>query len=171
MAVISANGSKGHHKFTLELNETSYNSDSNTSETSYLFTLSPIVTGYNWSGWGSAISWNVSINGTNYSGTIPNYDGRSTITLKIGSQTIQHNEDGTKVVDFSFSVSDTSGASYTCGTASSSGTLTLTPISRQTIKCYISGSWRNCVPYIYKSGAWKKCEAYIYKSGSWRKGK
>lgn len=171
MASITANGSKGHHKFTLDVTETSFNSDSNTSEVSYTFKISPIVNGYNWSSWGSAISYAIAIDGTNYTGTIPNYDGYSTVTLKSGTQTITHNEDGTKTINFSFSVSDTSGASYTSGTASASGSLVLTPLSRQTMKIYVNGTWKNCVPYIYTDGNWKKCEAYKYVSGEWRKGK
>lgn len=171
MASITANGSKGHHKFTLNLTETSYDENNNTSDVSYSFTISPIVNGYNWSSWGSAISYAFSIDGTNYNGTIPNYDGYSTITLKSGTQIIQHNEDGTKVVDFSFSVTDTSGVSYTSGNASASGTLTLTPLSRHTLEMYINGAWKQCTPYIYKNGTWKKCEAYKYVSGEWRKGK
>lgn len=130
MASISGNGSRGHHKFTLEVIESSYSIDNNTSDVSYSFKLAPITKGYNWSGWGSQISYKIIINGTEYTGTIPSYDGKSTVTLKSGSQTIPHNNDGTKSIDFSFSVTDSTGQSYTSGSASASGSLTLTTIPR-----------------------------------------
>lgn len=131
MATITSNGSKGHHKFTLEVNETSYSLDNNTSEISFTFKLSPVVKNYDWSGWGSYISYTVTINGTNYTGTIPKYDGTSTVTLKSGTQTISHEDDGTKSISISFSVSDGAGKSYTPGNASASGSVVLTSIPRQ----------------------------------------
>ncbi len=131
MATISSNGSKGHHKFTLEVNETSYSLDNNTSEISFTFKLSPVVKNYDWSGWGSYISYTVTINETNYTGTIPKYDGTSTVTLKSGTQTISHEDDGTKSISISFSVSDGAGKSYTPGNASASGSVVLTSIPRQ----------------------------------------
>lgn len=130
MASITANGSKGHHKFTLTLVENSTSLDNNTSETTYTFQIAPKTKGFDWSGWGNQISYTITINGTTYTGTIPSYNGTSTVTLKTGTQTIQHENDGTKIVNYSFSVSDTTGQSYTCGSASASGTLTLTTIPR-----------------------------------------
>lgn len=131
MATITANGSKGHHKFTLEVTESSYSVNANTSDVSFTFKLDKIKSGYNWSGWGSSISYTVTIDGTNYTGTIPSYNGSSLVTLKSGSKTgIAHNNDGTKTINYSFSVTDTTGQSYTCGNASASGTLALTTIPR-----------------------------------------
>ena len=131
MATITANGSKGHHKFTLEVTESNYSVNNNTSDVSFTFKIAPIQSGYNWSGWGSYISYTITIDGTNYTGTIGSYNGSSTVTLKSDSKTgILHNNDGTKTIDFSFSVTDTSGQTYTCGNASKSGTLILTTIPR-----------------------------------------
>ena len=139
MANIAANGSKGHHKFTLDVVENSYNIANNTSEIAFTFKLAPIQSGWDWSGWGSSISYTVTIDGTAYSGTIPSYNGSSTVTLKSGTQTVYHNNDGTKSISFNFSVKDSTGKNYTCGTASASGSLTLTTIPRTSSIASISG--------------------------------
>lgn len=130
MASIQANGSKGHHKFILEVNQASQNVTNNTSTVSFTFKIAPIETSWAWEQWGDNIKYTVTINGTAYTGSIANYDGYATVTLKSGSQTITHNADGTKSISYSFSVTDTSGQSYTCGNASASGTLQLSTIAR-----------------------------------------
>ena len=133
MAQIYANGAKGHHKFTLDVTETATSIENNTSTLSYTFKLSPVQKGWDWSGWGSKISYSIDINGTKYTGTIPSYDGSSTVTLKSGKDIpIEHSSDGTKTINISFSVSDGAGQSYTCGNASQSGTMALTTIPRAT---------------------------------------
>lgn len=141
MASITGNGSKGHHSFTLEVNEiaNSQNITNNTSDVSFTFKIAAITSGYNWSGWASKIKYTITINGTTYTDSIGSYNGSSTVTLKSGTQTIQHNNDGTKTISFSFSVTDTSGASYTCGNASASGSLTLTTIPRNSTISSITG--------------------------------
>lgn len=129
---ITSNGSKGHHKFTLivdSVHPTDYLT-SNSSSVSFKFILSSLGGGYNWEQWGLYISYTVSINGTNYTGIINNYDGNSDVTLKSGTLTVTHNDDGTKTIPISFSVKDTSSVTYTCGNASASGTLTLEAIPR-----------------------------------------
>lgn len=124
---ISANGSKGHHKFTLQVVEDT--TSGNYSYLSYTFKLSPIYTSYRWNGWGNKISYTVTINGNNYTGTIPAYDGYATVTLKSGSNiAVEHNSDGTKTINISFSVTDGANQSYTCGNASASGTFTLSTL-------------------------------------------
>lgn len=130
MASISGNGSKGHHKFTLNVTENSTSTANNTSSVSFSFVLSPIQASWNWEQWGSSISYTVTINGTKYAGTIPNYDGYSAVTLKSESLTVAHNDDGKKTISYSFSVTDSTGQSYTCGNASASGTMALTNIPR-----------------------------------------
>ena len=130
MASIQANGSKGHHKFILEVNQTSQNVANNTSSISFSFKLAPIQTTWNWEQWGAYIKYTVTINGTVYSGNIDSYDGYATVTLKSGTQTVSHNADGSKSISYSFSVTDTSGVTYTSGNASASGTLALTTIPR-----------------------------------------
>ena len=127
---LTANGSKGHHKFTLTVNENSTDISSNTSSLSFSFVLSSIYTSWDWYGWNQSIVYSININGKVYSGYIPNYDGVSAVTLNSGSLTIEHNSDGKKDINISFSVSDTTGQSYTSGNASSSGTMTLTTIPR-----------------------------------------
>ena len=129
---ITDNGSKGHHRFTLKVNEDSTNTSTNKSQGTYAFQISPIQTGWDWSGWGSNISYSGSIGGTTFSGTIPQYNGSSTITLSSGSFEIEHNTDGNKTIAISFSVTDNTGVNYTCGNANASGEMTLTYIPRKT---------------------------------------
>lgn len=130
MASISANGSKGHHKFTLNVTGGSTSVKDNTSTVSFSFILSSLGGGWNWEQWGANITYVVTINGNNYTGSIANYDGNSDVTLKSGSLTVAHNSDGNKTISFSFSVTDTSGQSYTCGNASASGSMALATIPR-----------------------------------------
>ena len=131
MASISANGSRGHHKFTLNVNETGTNINNNTSTVSFSFQLSAIQNGWDWNIKTNPVSYRVTINGTNYNGTIVSYGGSGTVTLKSGSLTVGHNADGSKSINFSFSVTDNPNKSYTPGNASASGSMALTKIPRQ----------------------------------------
>ena len=127
--ILTANGSKGHHKFTLTINEES--TQNNSSFMSYSFTIAPIQSGWNWDSWGSQISYSIVIGSNTYTGTIPSYNGSTTVTLKSGSNIeIAHDTDGTKTINVSFSVTDTTGQNYTCGNASSSDTFTLTALHK-----------------------------------------
>lgn len=128
MASCSANGSRGHHKFTLNVNETGTNVANNTSTVSFSFVLSPVQSGWDWNI--SGVSYRVTINGTSYTGTIRSYNGSSTVTLRSGSLTVPHNNDGSKSISFSFSVTDSAGKTYTPGNASASGSMALTKIAR-----------------------------------------
>ena len=132
MASINSNGANGHHKFTLTVtNKLENNSTAtNTSTVSFSFGLSSLGGGWNWEQWGANITYIITINGTQYTGSIANYDGYSDVTLKSGSLTVSHSTDGNKTISFSFSVTDTSGQSYTCGNASARGTLALATIPR-----------------------------------------
>lgn len=127
MGTITGYGSKHSHEFKLTVNETSTNTANNTSEISFSFTI--YKASYSWSNWKS-ITYSISINGTSYSGTIPSYSAGSTLTIRSGKQTISHNSDGTKSINYSFSVNDGSGKSYTCGNASASGSMNLSTIPR-----------------------------------------
>lgn len=127
---LTANGAKGHHKFTLTVTENSTSSANNTSSLSFSFVLSSIQTSWNWEQWGSSISYTVNINGSTYTGTIPSYDGYSSVTLKSGSLSVGHDSEGKKSISVSFNVTDSTGQYYTCGNASSSSTMTLTTIPR-----------------------------------------
>lgn len=127
MASITGYGSKHSHEFTLTVNEDSTSQSGNYSVVSFTFTL--YKSSYSWSGWNS-ITYSININGTTYTGTIPSYSAGSTLTIKTGSLQVPHDNDGTKLLYFSFSVTDNSGQSYTCGNASASGSMYLTNIPR-----------------------------------------
>ena len=128
---ISANGSKGHHKFTLTVTENSTSISGNTSSISWKLVLSSLGGGYDWQYSSTVpVTYKVVINGTSYSGNIMNYDGSSTVTIRSGSSTISHNNDGNKSISFSFSVSSLD-VYYLTGSASASGSMTLTTIPRQ----------------------------------------
>lgn len=132
MASCSGNGSRGHHKFTLNVSET-YVSDSanNYSDVSWELVLSPIQNGWDWYyGSTAPVSWSVNIGGNSYNGNIMNYNGSSTVTVGSGSTRIYHNDDGSKSINFSFSVWDNVSANYLPGSASGSGSMPLTYIPR-----------------------------------------
>lgn len=167
MASISGNGAKGHHKFTLEVTESYVSGGAdNYSNVDFKFQISPIQTSWNWEGWGSNISYTININGNKYTGTIPNYDGYSTVTLKtVTGIKIPHNEDGSKAITFSFGVTDGANQRYTCGNASGSGSMTLSKIPRygtsnQSLKSKtettITMNWSsdNTVDYLWYSSDW-----------------
>ena len=136
---LTANGSKGHHKFTLKVDENTTSTPGNTSSVSFSFKISPIQNGWDWYYYNNTISFSVNINGQNFSGYIPNYDGSSTVTLASSTFNITHENDGKKTISISFSVSDASSASYTCGNASASSTMLLTTIPRATSWPNLSG--------------------------------
>lgn len=126
---INANGSNGHHKFALRVSEDT--TSGNSSFMGYSFTLSPIQAGWDWYGWGSKISYEIKIGDNTFNGTISDYNGSSTITLSSGSNIeVPHNSDGTKTINISFSVTDTTGQSYTCGNASDSSDMVLSVLHK-----------------------------------------
>ena len=127
---LAANGAKGHHKFTLTVTENSTSTSNNTSSVSFSFVISPVKNGWDWYDWGTNISYTVTINGSKYTGSIPAYDGYSTVTLKSSSLSVKHSSDGSKTINISFSVTDGAGQYYTCGKASASGRMALTTIPR-----------------------------------------
>lgn len=131
MASISANGSRGHHNFTLNVWENSTDTPSNTSNVGWSLVLAPIQAGWDWNI--SGISWNVNVNGVGYSGTIQSYDGRSTVTIASNSLTVGHDNNGDKQIGFSFSINDGANRSYTPGSCSSSGSMWLSHINRWAI--------------------------------------
>ena len=132
MASCSGNGSRGHHKFTLNVWE-SYVSGAtdNYSTVGWSLDLSAIVTGYNWRYSSTVpVSFKVTINGTDFTGNIMSYNGSSAVTVGSGSLKVPHNSDGSKSISFSFSVWDNISANFLPGSASGSGSMTLTPIAR-----------------------------------------
>ena len=149
MGTITGYGSKHSHEFKLTVNETSTNTANNTSEVSFSFTI--YKSSYSWSNWNN-ITYSITINGVSYTGTIPSYSAGTTLSMRSGSQTIAHNADGTKSINYSFSVNDASGQNYTCGNASASGTLELTKIQRYpifTVKPSVTGVGLNWIKFKY----------------------
>lgn len=127
---ISDTGSRGHHKFSLKVIEDSTSTSNNTSSVTFKFTMTDVKSGWDWY-WSSApVTWSLSIAGKSYSGGIKSYDGSGTITLKSSTITVNHDSDGTKKISYKFSVSS-KDYSYLPGSASSSGSMTLTNIARK----------------------------------------
>lgn len=125
---LTANGSNGHHKFTLTVNEDSTNINNNTSSISWVFQIDAIQAGWKWS-YTNSVNYSVVINGTEYSGVINNYDGSSTVAIRNGTEVITHNTDGNKTINYSFSISSLN-INYLPGSASASGSMALTTIPR-----------------------------------------
>lgn len=129
MASISGRGSRGHHTYTFNLNESSYSVENNNSTMSYSFVLTDDANWF-WESWGNSITYTLSANGSTVtSGSIPNHTTK-TQTITSGTFTVPHNTDGTKSINYSFSVTDNAGQYYTSGNASGSGSMTLTTIPR-----------------------------------------
>lgn len=128
---ITANGSKGHHKFQLILSELSTDITTNKSKMGFDFKLSPIYSAYDWYGWNDKITYTIKIGDNTYTGIIPNYDGYSTVTLYSNYNIeIEHENNGSKTIPISFEVKDTTGQTYTSGNASASATMQLSTIPR-----------------------------------------
>lgn len=125
---ISAIGSKGHHTFTLDVWENSTNTENNTSNCGYSFTMWGGTWDFNYSS--KFIYWSLDIGGTTYNGKFGTYTKNTTLTISTGSLNIGHESDGTKTIAYSFSVTDGIGASYTTGNCSASGSLGLSSIPR-----------------------------------------
>lgn len=129
MAKISKKGAKGHHTFTFNLTEVSTSISDNTSTMNYSFVITD-DSNYFWRSYAKKISYKLTANGSVIaSGYIPNHTSK-TETITSGSFTVPHNDDGTKTIDYSFTVTDSANQSYTSGNASQSGTLSLSTISR-----------------------------------------
>ena len=122
---ITANGAKGHHKFTLKVNED--RTSGNSSFISFSFVLSPIQTGWDWNA--SGVNYYITIGDEEYSGPIYKYNGSSTVTIAgEGNIEIPHETDGTKTIDIAFNVVDSTSYSFTPGNAKASSTLELTKL-------------------------------------------
>jgi len=128
--IITANGSKGHHKFTLTVTEDSTNVATNTSSVTWSFTLEPVVNGFDWESNSGKVQYAVVINGITYNGIIAKYDGKSTVTIRSGTETVTHDADGSKALSYSFSITDSTGWSFAPGAASAADTMALTAIPR-----------------------------------------
>lgn len=123
---------KGWQRFSLTVSEDSTNTTTNKSSISYSFQISPYKYSA-WDGYGQLISYSVSVAGHPKSGYIPSYNGEETVVLVTDSFEVEHNEDGNKEIEMSFSVVDNTAVSYTPGNASQSGVMALTYIPRKTL--------------------------------------
>lgn len=128
---LTANGAKGHHKFTLTITENSTSIAGNTSAVAWSLVISPIVKSYDWVSNQGKVKYSVTIAGNTYSGIIASYDGVSTVTIKSGTLNIAHEASGAKTISCSFSITDSTGWSFAPGNASASGNIALTNIPRQ----------------------------------------
>ena len=128
MASITGYGSKHSHEFTLNVNEDSYDQSGNYSTCSFTFTI--YKASYSWYPNYYSITYIVTINGQQYTGSIPAYHAGNPMTITSGTLTVPHDNNGSKTLYFSFSVTDNSGETYTCGNASASGNMALTNIPR-----------------------------------------
>ena len=127
---IQATGAKGHHTFVLTVNETYVgNGAENFSKLSFSLTCNP--KSWDWYGWGNSITYSINIGGNTYTGSIPDMVANTTNTIRSESNIeIPHNNDGTKSISISFSITDTANQYYTSGNCSTSGTFDLTTILR-----------------------------------------
>ena len=137
MANYDATSNKNGFIFRLAVAQTSQNVEKNQSTITFnLQMINDDSYHTSWYGYGSSLSYKITINGTSYSGNVGDYHDdyeNTTKTLIVKNnttQTINHNANGSKTINVSFSVTDSSGAYYTCGSASKSGTFTLTTIPR-----------------------------------------
>lgn len=171
MASCSGNGSRGHHKFTLNVTETYVSGGAdNYSTVSWSLVLSPIQTGWDWNYSSQVpVKYKVTINGTDHEGNIMTYDGKSTVTVASGTQNITHNSDGTKTANFSFSVWDNVTASYLPGSASGSGSITLTTIARYAnfTQHYVKSSGLNSITIHYEVDSTITTVDYSLNGGNW----
>lgn len=130
MATISRQMTGSSNAPTLQLivTEKSKNIDSNSTVLDYVFSISrpsPISSS-------ASKSYTININGQNISGTTT-VGGSGTKTIHSGSVTVPHNSDGSKTINFSFSIN--MGINWNGvynGTVSQSGSMTLTTIPRAT---------------------------------------
>lgn len=128
--VITAAGSNGHHKFALTVIENSISVANNTSSVSWLLQIDALVGGYDWYHSNAPVSYSLTINGRTYSGSLNSYDGWSTVVLLEDTISVAHGSDGKKTINFSFNVTS-QNIYYLPGSASASGSMTLTNIPRQ----------------------------------------
>ena len=129
MATISKYGSKGHHNFTLEVNETSTDISTNKSKLKYSFKMYGGSYDFNYTS--KSIYWSITLGNVTRSGTFGRYDKNTTLVISEEDNIeIEHNADGNKTITISFAVTDGINQSYTTGDCSHSGTMTLTYIPR-----------------------------------------
>lgn len=141
MARIQANGSRGHHRFTLDVNQVSQNVNENKTNVNVFFYMDPIQNGWDWYYNNSDVfAWTVNVNGQLWSAANRNYDGKSRLMLLAVNIDIPHNADGSKSFFMAFDVVDKVGANYTPGNANANTTASLPTIPRATQPSTVSSA-------------------------------
>lgn len=134
---LTPTNSGGHTavRVTVNYTETNVNTANNTSDVYFDVILSRNSWTTSWYGQGQKIYVTVTINGVANTVYIPryNYSGKNLPGSTFGSGTvtgIAHNNDGSKTINISASITDKAKESYTSGSASASSTMALTNIPR-----------------------------------------
>lgn len=176
---FTVTGSKGHHTWTITLNETSVNNTDNTSTMS--ISLKMASTTYTWSGWGDKLQYRLRVTLDGDTDTVyynsgwknaPNHYPNADSNLKWitdATFTVGHADNGTRTVRAYYEFKDSAGQSYTPGAASGNKALELTSIARYT---NINSFWATAVYEQTASFSWStsdSCDAIQYRlnSGSW----
>lgn len=129
-AVISSEGVRTPHRFELTVTETGTTPSNNTSTVSWTFRLSCESGEWDWNYSNQVpVSYTITIDGTKFTGNIMKYDGYSTVVVDSGTVTVGHNADGTKTINFSYSVTALP-YSYLPGGHNASGSLALTMLAK-----------------------------------------
>lgn len=128
MATISAKDSAGKFQVSLTVTETGTSISDNTSTVSWEFSIKSL-------GYGGFSQYSIprtaTVNGVNVVNTSSSTGclNNQTVSWGSGTQTIQHDNDGSKTISISFSAKGLGDYSWS-GTISASGTVTLTNIPR-----------------------------------------
>ena len=117
----------------------SQNITNNTTTISWKLEL--IATSYGYISSSASKTWNVTVNGTKYTGTTTvGISNNSTKTLASGTTTIGHNSDGSKTFNYSFSQAFDITFNSWIGTISGSGSGTLNTIPRKSTLSVSNGT-------------------------------
>lgn len=111
-------------------------------------------------------SWSISINGNRFSGSCT-IGGSGNKTIKSGSVTIPHNSDGSKSFSFSFSLDlEISWSGHWLGTASNSGSMSLSTIPRKSSFSVSNGSLNSSLTFSISKASSSFTSTIVYKCGS-----
>lgn len=166
MATYQAYTNNQYYKFNLELNETSYDEETNTSVISWHMWISRTNIGSQGVWTSGAASAYIYFDGVGtLSKSLPSgYDfGTNTATLDLGSgtKTINHNDDGTKTVAVYGRFNSNSSAL---------GNPCLVPNSGN-IQFALTNIPRNELAWVKVGNSWKKGKAFVKVNGAWKEGK
>lgn len=126
---------------TLKFSWSEKSQDITNNKTTINWTLQLVATEYGYISSSASKTWNVTVNGTKYSGTTTvGISNNSTKTLASGTTTITHNSDGTKSFDYSFSQEFDITFNGWVGTISGSGSGTLDTIPRKSTLSVSNGT-------------------------------